>query len=87
MDVMTGLLSNLYSKLGDKMGSTTLSSALTFYNDKEMTKQLKDYKKEISNWDTKLTTLENRYYSQFTAMEKAMANMQSKQNTLSSYLG
>ena len=56
MDVMTGLLSNLYSKLGDKMGSTTLSSALTFYNDKEMTKQLKDYKKEISNWDTKLST-------------------------------
>ena len=87
MDVMTGLLSNLYSKLGDKMGSTTLSSALTFYNDKEMTKQLKDYKKEISNWDTKLSTLENRYYSQFTAMEKAMASMQSKQNALSSYLG
>lgn len=86
-EVMTGLLSNLYDKLGDKMRSTTLSSALTFYNDKEMTKQLKEYKEEISDWDTKLSTLENRYYSQFTAMEKAMASMQSKQNALSSYLG
>lgn len=86
-EVMTGLLSNLYNELGKKMGSTSLSSALTFYNDKEMNKQIEAYKKEVKNWETKLTAMENRYYSQFTAMEKAMANMQSQQNSLSSMMG
>lgn len=86
-EVMTGLLKNLYDQLGKKMSSTSLSSALTFYNDKEMNKQIETYKKEIKKWDTKLTAMENRYYSQFTAMEKAMANMQSQQNSLSGIMG
>lgn len=86
-EVMTGLLNNLYTELGKKMRSTDLSSALTFYNDKEMDKQIAAYKKDVSNWEKKLTDMENRYYSQFTAMEKAMSNMQSQQNYVSSMMG
>lgn len=85
-EVLSGLAANLYDSLNKKMSSTTLSSALTFYNDKEMASQLSDYKKEISNWESKLSDMEDRYYSQFSAMETALAKLQSQQSTLSSYL-
>lgn len=86
-EVLSGLASNLYDSLNKKMGTTTLSSALTFYNDKEMASQLSDYKKEISDWESKLSDMEEKYYSQFSAMETALAKIQSQQNTLLSYLG
>ena len=62
-EVLSGLASNLYDSLNKKMGTTTLSSALTFYNDKEMASQLSDYKKEISNWESKLSDMEEKYHS------------------------
>ena len=86
-EVLSGLAKNLYDGLNKKMGTSTLSSALTFYNDKEMASQLSDYKKEISDWESKLSDMEERYYSQFSAMETALAKIQSQQNSLSSYLG
>ena len=62
-----------------------MSSALTFYNDVEMNSQLSDYKDEIKKWDSKLSTMEERYYSQFTAMEKALASLNSQSNSLSNF--
>lgn len=87
MEVFSGLASNLYDDLFKKMSTTSMSSALTFYNDKEMASQLSDYKKEISKWDSKLSDMEDRYYSQFTAMEKAMASLNSQSNSIASYFG
>lgn len=84
-EVLSGLASNLYDSLNKKMSTTTLSSALTFYNDKEMASQLSDYKKEISDWESKLSEMEEKYYSQFSAMETSLAKLQSQQNTLANY--
>lgn len=86
-EVLSGLAKNLYDGLNKKMRTSTLSSALTFYNDKEMASQLSDYKKEISDWESKLSDMEERYYSQFSAMETALAKLQSQQNSLANYLG
>lgn len=86
-EVLSGITTQLYNSLTKKMQSTALSSALTFYNDKEMNSQLSDYKKDIKKWEEKLKTLEDRYYNQFTAMEKALANMQSQQNALAGLFG
>lgn len=86
-EVMAGLTNNLYDALNEKMKSTTMSSALTFYNDKEMTKQMTQYKKDIKSWEKKLQTMEDHYYKQFSAMEKALASLNSQQSSLSSYLG
>lgn len=86
-DIFTNLTESLYTDLQKKMSRTSLSSALTFYNDKEMNSQLSDYKKSIAKLESKFNDMEDRYYKQFTAMEKAMANMQSQQNSLASYLG
>lgn len=87
VEVMAGLTNNLYDALNEKMKSTTMSSALTFYNDKEMTKQMTQYKKDIKSWETKLQTMEDHYYKQFSAMEKALASLNSQQSSLLSYLG
>ena len=70
-----------------KMGTSTLSSALTFYNDKQMKKQMTSYETSLAEWEKKLKTLEDRYYKQFTAMEKAMTKMQSEQSNFASMLG
>lgn len=86
-EVMSGLISNLYTELGKKMQASPLSSALTFYNDKEMNSQLSDYKKDLKKWDTKLADLEDRYYKQFTAMEKALAMMNSQSASLTGFFG
>ena len=86
-EVMSKIVTDLYSNLNKKMAATTMSSALTFYNDKEMTKQVTQYEKDIKEWKTKLADMEDRYYKQFTAMEKALASLQSQQSSLASYLG
>lgn len=87
MEVLTHLSDKLYQDLQKKMSSTKMSGAFTFYNDKEMASQLSDYKKDISKWQNKFNEMEDRYYKQFTAMEKALANMQSQQNSLANLLG
>lgn len=86
-NILSSLSSNLYQDLQKKMGSTKLSGAMTFYNDKEMSSQLSDYKKDIAAWQEKLNKIEDRYYKQFTAMEKALAGMQSQQNSLANLMG
>ena len=85
--VLTSLTDSLYSDLQKKMSATTMSSALTFYNDKEMSSQLSDYKDEISKWQSRLDEMEDKYYKQFSAMETALSNLQSQQNSLASMLG
>lgn len=88
MEVMSGIASNLYNNINKKISTTTtMKSALSFYNDKEMTKQMKQYKKDIKSWETKLSDMEDRYYKQFSAMETALSKLQSQQNSLASYLG
>jgi flagellar hook-associated protein 2 len=87
MNVINQLASNLYSVMTDKMKSTTLSSALTFYNDKEITKSITNYQSDLKVMEKKLTAIENRYYKQFSAMESAMAKMNSQSSSLASMLG
>lgn len=86
-EVLSGITTKLYNNLQKKMSTTSLSSALTFYNDKEINKQLSDYDKDIKKWETKLSDMESRYYKQFTAMEKALASLQSQQSSLAGFLG
>lgn len=86
-EALQGIMNNLYSKMTDAMKGTSLSSAMTFYNDKEMTQMTATYKKQYSVMETKLNKLEDKYYKQFAAMEKAMSKLNSQNNRLSSMLG
>lgn len=86
MEVFTGVAKNLYKTMQDKMKKSSVSSALTFYNDIYMKNQIKTLNKQISKEEKALVGLEDKYYKQFAAMESAMAKMQSQQNSLSAYL-
>lgn len=88
MEVMTGIMGELYGTLQEKMKKTkNMSSALTFYNDIYMKNQITALNKQIKKDEEKLTDLEDRYYKQFTAMEKALSEMQSQTSMFSSYFG
>lgn len=86
-EFMKQLTSGLYSALDSKMKSTTLSSAYTIYNDKQMTKEYNNYTTEIKEWEAKISDLEDRYYKQFSTMEAQLAKMQSTTSSLTSMLG
>lgn len=86
-EALSGIMSKFYDKMFDKMGATKLSSALTFYNDKQMKTESDEYEKQIKSWETKLTDIENKYYKQFSAMEKMMAELQNKQSQMAGFFG
>ncbi len=85
--VIAGLASNLYSSFSSQMKSSTLRSALTLYNDKELSKQIDDYEDDLDTLEDKLTDMEDRYYKQFTAMETAMSKLNSQSSSLTALLG
>lgn len=77
----------LYDSLTKKMSKTSLSSALTFYNDKQMDDAQAEYKKKIQEMEKKLTQLEDKYYKQFSAMETALTKMQNSASSVTSFFG
>lgn len=88
MKTLTGIVGNLYETMNDKMSAIpNFRSALTFYNDKEMAKVQTQYKKDIARLEGKLVAMEDKYYKQFAAMEKALATLQSQTNALTGMLG
>ena len=82
---MKQLTSGLYSALDSKMKSTTLSSAYTIYNDKQMKTEYTNYTKTIKEWEKKISDREDYYYNKFTQMESAMTKLNSTQSSISSY--
>ena len=87
MEVMTKVFGNLYETMTEKCAKTEISSALTFYNDKQYNNLLKDYEDDLDILEDRIKELEDRYYKQFTAMEKAMSTLQNQSNSLASLLG
>lgn len=87
IEFFSKLSTQLYTKLTDKMASSTLSSAYTVYNDKQMSKEYSQYTTSISNWEDKISDMEERYYKKFAAMESALASLNSQQTSLSNLFG
>lgn len=85
MQFMQQVATNLYTAIGDKMKSTSLSSSFTIYNDKQMTTQYSDYTKLIKEWETKISDKEDYYYKKFSSMESALTKLNSTQSSLSGY--
>ncbi len=83
----TQLATSVYDNLHEKMGTTTLSSVYKVYNDKQMQSEYDEYTKTIKKWEDKLKDMEDYYYKKFSAMETALAKLQSQTNSLSSLLG
>lgn len=87
INTLSTLGKDLYSSFQKAMKGTDLSSALTFYNDKQMDKEISAYDDKIEKLQEKMNDAEDRYYKQFAAMESALAEMQANQSSLSSLFG
>ncbi|MCM1267464.1 MAG: flagellar filament capping protein FliD [Bacteroidales bacterium] len=83
----SGLANNMHDELFKKMSATKLSSALTVYNDKQMKEEYDSYTEKIKKEEDKLNALMDKWYAKFSAMETALAKMESKNNSLASLFG
>lgn len=84
---LTDVFGNLRKTMSEKMAGSYYSSALTFYDDIKMKKDKKSYEEEIEKWEDKLAEIEDSYYKKFTAMETALAKLQSQQSSLAGLFG
>ncbi len=87
LETLTGVGTDLYQKFQKSMKSSSLRSALTFYNDKEYDNQIDDYKDKIKTLQDKMTSAQDKFYSQFAMMESKMAEMNAQMSYLSSMMG
>ena len=87
VNVLSKVFGNLRSTMSDKMAGSKVSSALTFYNDIKIKEDIKGYQSDIDAWEDKRAAMEDAYYKKFTAMEVAMAKLQSQQNSLAGLFG
>lgn len=87
MEFFTKLSGNLHDTLAEKMSATKMSSALTVYNDKKMKEDYDDYTKQIKKQEEKLNAYIDNWYAKFSAMETALAKLESKNNSLASLFG
>lgn len=81
------LANNMYDALSDKMKSSSVRSAFTIYNDKQMSSQYSDYTDKVKSWEDKLKDYEDYYYKKFSQMEKALSELQQKTSALQGLLG
>lgn len=87
MNFFSKLTTNLYDELTKKMAGTTLSSAMTVYNDKQMKTEYADYTDKIKKQEEKLNAMMDKWYAKFSAMEVAMSKLESRSSSLASILG
>ncbi len=82
------LSQNLYAELDKQSRSVEgIRTFGSFYDDKKMQEDYNNYSDKIKKQEQKLTAMEDRWYNKFTAMETALAKMQSNQSAISSLLG
>jgi flagellar hook-associated protein 2 len=77
------LATKVYSDLGTRMGSSSVSSMYKIYNDKEMATEYSDYTTKISDKESEISRWEEFYYKKFSRMESAIASLNSQQSSLS----
>lgn len=84
----TQLGQSLYTELNNQSKSIEgVRSFGSFYDDKRMTEEYNDFKTKIKKQEDKLTALQDRWYNKFSAMEVALAKLQSNQNAVSGLFG
>ena len=88
IEFFSTMMKDLYQSLSDKLSkSTSTSSAFKIYNDKSMQSQYDSYTKKLSNWEKKIEDYRDKYVKKFSAMETAMAKLQSQTSAMASFFG
>lgn len=90
-DATIGFFSQYFTTLSqnlDKLSRTSSSRSFgNYYDDKSMGTELTKYEKKVADFEEYLADIEDKYYKQFTRMEKEMAKLNSTQSQMASYFG
>ncbi len=82
------LFKGVYNSLNKEMRFIEETrSAMKVYDDKVLQKEYDRLTNDIKKQEEKVTEMEDHYYSQFTAMEKALSKMNSQSSSFASMLG
>ena len=85
---LTTLGSEMYTYLQKAQKSiVNVRSSMTFYYDKQMDDEIKDLKGNVTSLQDKLAAEQEKYYKQFSAMETALAKLQSQQTYIAQLFG
>lgn len=87
MNFFIGLAKNLNEGWKKVSATNEFSSYNSAYNDKLMKQQYTKYTSKIEKQEERLTAMEDKWYAKFTAMETALAKLQSNQSAVSALLG
>lgn len=84
----TQLTSGLYDAMNKiQSESNNYTSYGSFFSDKKVKSDIETQEKQVKKWEDYVADVESKYYKQFTAMEKAMGNLNSQQTYLSQLFG
>lgn len=86
-DFFSQLMTNMSEQFNKLTTSTSNRSYGNFYDDKKVKSEMTAYEKKVSDFEAYLADIEEKYYKQFTAMEKSLAKLNSTQSQLGSYFG
>lgn len=90
-DMVASFFSQLMTDMSDRFNvlssSTTNRSFGNFYDDKKVKEEMSAYEKKVSDFEAYLADIEDKYYKQFTRMEKSLAKLNSTQTQMSNYFG
>ncbi len=86
-----GIAQNLSNQLGSSIntivGKAGAESGTSLYDNSALGTKLRNFDKDITGWMSRLQTMEARYYKQFTAMERALSQMNSQSAWLAQQFG
>lgn len=71
----------------NRMSSTSLSSAFSIYNNKQILEKQRDLEEEVISLEEDMTRIEDNYYKEFSAMEAALNKLNAQGQWLQSQLG
>ncbi|KZE48556.1 flagellar hook protein [Brevibacillus parabrevis] len=85
----SGVAERLYSQLSQIMDKITkeAGAAGTIADTSALSKKIQQTDDDISRWEDRLKIIEDRYWKQFSAMEKAMSKAQSQGSWFAQMLG
>ncbi len=83
-----GIATRVYTSVNDSISRLTEKAGNATYkvDNSLMSKEIKRIEDELERFEARMTQVEERYWKQFTAMEKAMSDMQSQGNSIMAML-
>ena len=83
-----GIATRLYESVNSTISRLTEKAGSSAYkvDNSLMSKEIKRIEDELQRFEDRMLMVEERYWKQFTAMEKALANMQNQGNSIAAML-